>query len=143
MVSFLVTLYKLSIVNRLLQFKKNKKNKNKIVAIKKTTTSTVSDVIFPLRQLSTNVSEESLSNIFLKKIVHHHRDMYYIISQIKIDNDNLVGEFKDYKDCDEFLDLHFTHLELDTNNIFTPNDPTSFLLPGLFLRVNAYRQLIF
>lgn len=57
------------------------------------------------------------------------------------DGDSLVDRFNNYNDCENYLELHFSHLEPATNNIFSQNN----LLcgSGLHLTVNALKQLIY
>ena len=68
--------------------------------------------------------------------------MYDAIDSFKNDGPNFINTFKDYNECDDFLTLHFSHLDPTQNNIFKPNDPVENGLDGLYLTVNSLKRLI-
>jgi len=108
--------------------------------IKNTTTSTVPDGFIPLQKPSTRNLNHTLSKISAQKLLKYHEQIFNVISEMIGDGANFISAFTDYDECNEYLDLHFSHLEAKSNNIYTPNDPTKGLLPGLFLTVNALRR---
>lgn len=61
----------------------------------------------------------------------YQSDIYNLISQMKSDSDSLVDRFNDYDACEKYLELHFSHLEPTTNNIFSSNEQLCGLVPGL------------
>ena len=53
-----------------------------------------------------------------------------------------MTEFQNYETCDDYLDLHFSHLDPALHNIFKPNNPKEKRLEGLFLTVNSLKRVI-
>ena len=61
---------------------------------------------------------------------------------MKNGGDSFIGQFTTYKECENYLELHFSHLDASTNKIFSPNDVRCGLVPGLHLTANALKRLI-
>ena len=71
----------------------------------------------------------------------YHKDIYDIIISFKDDREIVVDNFKSLKECDEYLELQFSHFDPRQNNTFKLNDPAVKGLPGLFLAVDSLKQL--
>lgn len=90
-----------------------------------------------LRLKSKEGTYDELSTISVKANSLYHREIYDAISSLKNHGNKLLTKFKEYETCDDYLDLHFSHLDPALHNIFKPNDPEENRLKGLFLTVNA------
>jgi len=100
------------------------------------------ETVKKLREVSKKGTFEEISQISLQTNSAYHRDMYDAIYSFKHEGPNFINTFKDYKECDDFLSLHFSHLDPTQNNIFKPNDPVEKGLDGLYLTVNSLKRLI-
>ena len=83
-----------------------------------------------------------LSTISGKANSSYHQEIYDAISAFKDHGNKSLTKFKDYNTCDEYLDLHFSHLDPALHNIFKPNDPEEDRLDGLYLTVNTLKRVI-
>ena len=95
-----------------------------------------------LRKISNEGTYDELSKISVTANSDYHQEIYDAISSFKNDGNNSLKQFKNFQTCDDYLALHFSHLEPTQHNIFKPNDPTEKRLEGLFLTVNALKQAI-
>ena len=56
------------------------------------------------------------------------------IYSFKNEGSGFINTFKDYQECDDYLTLHFSHLDPTLNNVFKPNNPVAQGLDGRRLR---------
>lgn len=95
-----------------------------------------------LRQTSKAGTFDEISQISLVSNSLHHREIYDTMYSFKTEGSAFINTFKQYQDCDDYLTLHFSHLDPALNNIFKPNNPVGKGLDGLYLTVDSLKRLI-
>ena len=83
-----------------------------------------------------------MSSISVRNNSVYHKGIYDAITTFKKDGKSFLTEFHDYEKCDDFLDLHFSHLDPALHNIFKPNNPEEKGLQGLYLTVDSLKRVI-
>ena len=77
-----------------------------------------------LRNISKEGTYNELSKISVRTNSDYHKGIYDAIASFKKDGKRFLTEFQKYETFDDYLDLHFSHLDPALHNIFKPNEKT-------------------
>ena len=95
-----------------------------------------------LRVISKKGTYDVLSKISVKGNRSYHQSIYDAISAFKDHGNKSLNHFTNYQDCEDFLELHFSHLNPNAHNIFKPNHPEEDRLAGLHLPLSSLKRVI-
>ena len=96
--------------------------------------SNESGLLPSLRYIDNTEIRYHLSVISSAKYEKHHEAIHELISTFLIGNDSSVeAKFSSLDQCQDYIDLHFSHLSPKTDNVFSVNSKTQETVPGFYL----------